>query len=172
MTLSLYDTTIPSFLQTLTALGGYLDKGLAHCTSQGVDPGTFVEARLYPDMLPLRFQVVSAAHHSLGAIEAPQSGSFSPPKGGEYDYPGLQKLVADTITALKGKTPEAIDGCLGREVSFKMRDRANGFTAENFLLSFSFPNFYFHSSIAYALLRSKGVPLGKRDFLGHLRIKT
>lgn len=172
MTLSLYDTTVPSFLQTLTALGGYLDKGLAHCKSQDIDPSTFVEARLYPDMLPLRFQVVSATHHSLGALDAVKSGAFAPPRGGEFDYPGLQKLVADTITALKDKTPDEVNACSGREVSFNIRDRAIPFTAENFLLSFSFPNFYFHASVAYALLRSKGVPLGKRDFLGHLRIKT
>lgn len=173
MTMSLYDLTVPSFVQTLSALGGYLDKGLAHCTAQGIDPATVVEARLHADMLPMRFQVVSAAHHSLGALEAAQSGTFLPPRPApDLDYAGLQKLVAEAIASLKAKSRDEIDACVGREVIFKLGERKIPFAAENFLLSFSFPNFYFHSTIAYALLRHAGVPLGKRDFLGQLRIKT
>jgi hypothetical protein len=98
---------------------------------------------------------------------------FAPPgKTEPLDYPGLQKLMADTSDALQRLTREEVDALAGAHVDFQMRDRKVPFTAENFLLSFSLPNFYFHATTAYDILRSKAVPLGKRDFLGRLRIKT
>jgi hypothetical protein len=164
---------VPNYLQTLAAVGGFLDKGLAFCTSNNAAPGDMVECRLATDMLPLRFQIVSVAHHSLGAIEGVKKGAFSPPgKTEPLDYQGLQKLVAETSESLRRLSPEEVNALAGKHVDFHIRDRKVPFTAENFLLSFSFPNFYFHATTAYDILRSKGVPLGKRDFLGHLRIKT
>ena len=124
-------------------------------------------------MLPLRFQVVSVAHHSLGAIEGLKKGVFAPPGQTEpLDYRGLQKLLADTLQGLQRLSPDEVNALSGREVVFRFRDRQIPFTAENFVLSFSLPNFYFHATTAYDLLRAKGVPLAKRDFLGQLRIKS
>jgi hypothetical protein len=173
MSTSLYDLSVASYLQTLPAVAGFLDRGHAHFTEQGVDPNEVVDARLFPDMFPFRFQVQSVAHHSLGAIEGVRSGEFSPPANlPELDYRGLQKLVADTREALQRLQPADVNGRAGRDVVFKFRDRQVPFTAENFLLSFSLPNFYFHAATAYDILRMKGVPIGKRDFLGQLRMKT
>lgn len=173
MSTSLYDMTVASYLQTVGAVAGFLEKGRAHCMGNSIDPGEMVESRLVADMLPLRFQVVSVALHSIGAVEGVKKGIFSPPgETAPLDYAGLQKLVADTDRALQALDREEVNALAGRDVTFQFRDRKIPFTAEGFLLSFSLPNFYFHATTAYDILRSKGVPLGKRDFLGRLRIKS
>jgi hypothetical protein len=173
MPASLYDLSVASYLQTVDAVGGFLAKALDHCQGCGADPAGMVEARLAEDMLPLRFQIVSVAHHSLGAIEGVKAGVFSPPgKTEALDYAGLQKLVGDTGASLRRLSREEVDALAGRDVVFQIGDRKVPFIAENFLLSFSLPNFYFHATTAYDILRTNGVPLGKRDFLGRMRIKT
>ena len=173
MPASFYDLSVASYLQTVDAVGSFLAKGLDHCQGCGADPAKFVEARLAEDMLPLRFQIVSVAHHSLGAIEGMKAGVFSPPGRTEtLDYAGLQKLVADTSEGLRKLSREEVEALSGRDMIFQIGDRKVPFTTDNFLLSFSLPNFYFHATTAYDILRHKGVPLGKRDFLGRMRIKT
>jgi hypothetical protein len=172
MAISLYDLSVASFLQTLGGVAGFLQRGLDHSRDNNTDPSEIVETRLYGDMLPFRFQIVSVAHHSLGAIEGVQRGQFAPP--GEtppHDYAALQKLVADARDGLLGLTPDEVNALEGREVVFQIRDFKMPFTAEKFLMSFSLPNFYFHATTAYDILRSKGVPLGKRDYMGQLRMK-
>lgn len=173
MSVSFYDLSVASYLQTVDAVAGCLAKGLEHCQGCGSDPAKMVEARLADDMLPLRFQIVSVAHHSLGAIEGMKQGVFTPPSRTEtLDYAGLQKLLADTAEGLRRLSRDEVDALSGRDVVFQIGDRKVPFTTDNFLLSFSLPNFYFHATTAYDLLRTNGVPLGKRDFLGRLRIKT
>jgi hypothetical protein len=173
MTISLYDASVASYIQTATAVAGFLDRGLAHCQDNGTDPEALVETRLFPDMAPLRFQIVSVVHHSLGAIEGMKSGLFGPPTDKTpHDYAGLQKLIADALTALKGLKPAEVDALSGKDVAFQLGEHRVPFTAEGFLLSFSLPNFHFHATTSYDILRSQGVPLGKRDYMGPLRIKT
>ena len=173
MAISLYDLSVPSFLQTLGATAGFMERGLAHCTAMNIDPQEIIETRLYADMLPFRSQVALVAHHSLGAIEGAKNGVFSPPASMPgLDYQGLQKLLADTREALQKLTPAEVNALEGRDVVFQMRDLKLPFVAEGFLASFSLPNFYFHATTAYDILRTKGVPLGKRDFLGKLRMKS
>ena len=173
MAASLYDLSVASYLQTVDAVGGFLAKGLDHCQGCGADPAKFVEGRLAEDMLPLRFQIVSVAHHSLGAIEGMKNGVFAPPGRSEaLDYAGLQKLMADTGEGLRRLSREEVDALSGRDMIFQIGERKVPFTTDNFLLSFSLPNFYFHATTAYDILRTNGVPLGKRDFLGRMRIKA
>ena len=172
MALSLYDATVANYLQTLGAVGGFLERGLKHFQDNSIDPETMVEARLAPDMLPLLFQIISVAQHSRGAIEGVQSGEFRPPASKTpYDYAGLQGLVAQTREALSTWTPEAVNALGGRDVVFHLGEHKLPFTAEDFLMSFSLPNFYFHATTAYDILRTNGVPLGKRDFMGRLKMK-
>mgnify|MGYP003395494793 CR=1 FL=1 len=159
MAVSLYDLSVASYLQTLGGVVGFMDKG------------DIVETRLHPDMLPFRFQIMSVAHHSLGAIEGVKKGVFSPPTGPDYDYKGLQKLVADAREGLQKLTPAEVNALEGRDVTFQLKDFKVPFTAEGFVLSFSLPNFYFHAATAYDILRMKGVKLGKRDYMGQLRMK-
>jgi hypothetical protein len=173
MAIGLYDVSALSFLQVLGAVEGFLEKGRKHCAEKGVDLASIVETRLYPDMLPFSFQCVSVAHHSLGALQGAQAGLFkppSPPPG--LDYAGLQKLIADARAGVQGFSREAVNAMEGKDVVFEIGGRKMPFTAEGFLMSFSLPNFYFHAATAYDILRMKGVPLGKRDFMGQMRMKT
>ena len=173
MTVSLYDLSVQNYLQTLGAVRGFLDKAQAHFLENNLALDDIVETRLYADMLPFRFQVQSVAHHSLGAIEGVKRGQFLPPSGlAELDYRGLQKLVADTQGALQKLTPAEVNALEGKDVTFQIRDFKLPFTAEGFLLSFSLPNLHFHATTAYDILRTKGVPLGKRDYMGQMRMKT
>ena len=97
---------------------------------------------------------------------------FVPPSSkSDLDYAGLQALVAEARSELSALTPEAVDALVGRDVVFKLGERALPFTAEGFLMSFSLPNFFFHATTAYDILRHKGAPLGKRDFMGRLNLK-
>jgi hypothetical protein len=172
MAISLYDVSVASFLQTLGGVAGFLDRGLAHCRDNNIDPEEIVETRLYGDMLPFRFQIISVAHHSAGAIEGVKKGVFAPPSEQRpLNYVELQGLVADAREQLAKLTAAEVDALEGGDMLFQIRDFKVPFTAENFLMSFSMPNFYFHAATAYDILRSKGVPLGKRDFMGQMRMK-
>ncbi len=173
MAISLYDVSVASYLQTLGAVSGFLAKGREHCVKNGIDLGQIVETRLIGDMLPFRFQVVSVAHHSLGAIKGIEAGVFGPPGGvPDLDYPGLEKLVAEARSGLQQYKREAIDALEGKDVQFKLGERGMPFIARDFVLSFSLPNLYFHATTAYDILRMKGTPLGKRDFMGQPRLKA
>jgi hypothetical protein len=170
---SFYDFSIANYLQTLGALSGFLAKGREHCEKSGIDLGSVVEAKLIADMLPFRFQVVSVAHHSLGAIRGIEAGVFGPPAAPpDLDYAALEKLVAEARSALQVYQRDAIDALETKDVTFKMGERGMPFVARDFVLSFSLPNFYFHAATAYDILRMKGAPIGKRDFMGMPRIKT
>jgi hypothetical protein len=173
MAFSLYDATVANYLQILGAASAFLDKSLGFFREKGIDPAGVVEARLAPDMQPLRFQVVSLVHHSRGAMEGAKSGVFVPPSGKQdLDYAALQALVTEARDELSALTREAVDALIGRDVTFKVGDRAVPFTAEGFLMSFSLPNFFFHTTTAYDILRHSGAPLGKRDFMGRLKLKA
>jgi uncharacterized protein len=173
MAISLYDVSVASFLQTLGGVAGFLDKGLAHCQANGIDLNGLVETRLHPDMLPFRFQVIAVAHHSLGAIEGVQAGLFKPPAGPmNQDYAGLQSLIADARAKLQKLSRDTVNALEGRDVVFQIGDRKMPFTAEGFVMSFSLPNLHFHATTAYDMLRMKGAPLGKRDYMGQLRMKA
>jgi hypothetical protein len=173
MATSLYDLSVASYLQTLGGVAGFLERGLDHFRENEIDPDVVVETSLFPDMLPFRFQIWAVAHHSVGAIEGVRKGVFTPPAQlPPLGYAGLQKVVADARDTLSELTAADVDALAGGDVVFQFRDFKMPFTADNFILSFSLPNFYFHAATAYDILRSKGAPLGKRDFMGPLRLKT
>ncbi|HKT15588.1 MAG TPA: DUF1993 domain-containing protein [Allosphingosinicella sp.] len=173
MAISLYDLSVNSYLQIIGGIAALLDRGLAHCRDNGVDPEEIVEARLFPDMNDFGFQVQAVTHHSIGALAAVKDGTYVPkPQVPAVGYGALQAMILDTQAKLQHVTPEEIDGQEGGEVVFRYQDFAIPFTTEGFLLSFSLPNFYFHAATAYDILRMKGVPVGKIDFLGQMRIKS
>ena len=173
MAISLYDATVAAYLQITLAASGWLDKGLAHCKETGTDPEDLTGARLYPDMMPLAFQIELINHHSLPAIEGCKTGVFQPPPliFSKLNYAGLQKMIVDTIAGLEAITVGEVNTLEGRDVTFAAGDRHVSYAMEDFLLTFSVPNFYFHATTAYDILRSKGVKIGKRDFLGASRTK-
>ena len=172
MTMSLYGATVPAFQQMLGALSGLLDKAEAHCSATGHDPAALIAARLADDMLPLGYQVKSATAHSIGAIEGVRKGVFSPDMTPwPSDIAGLRAQLNATRAAIDALSADEVNGFVGRDAAFVFSETRMPFLAEDFLLSFSLPNFYFHATTAYAILRANGVTIGKRDFIGRPRIK-
>lgn len=171
MPVPLYDISIATYLQVLGGVEGFLEKGKAHLEENDIDLNEVVGTRLYPDMNPFQFQVISVAHHSMGSIKGVEAGEFSPPSGyGEPDYEGLQQLVGEARATVESYDADKVASFEDHTVLFKIGDNEIPFTAANFVLSFSLPNLLFHAATAYDILRMKGVPLGKRDFLGRMRM--
>ena len=169
MPISFYDLTVGSYVQIVEAATGFLQKGADHFAAKDIDPGEIVETRLFPDMANFHFQVTSLNHHSLGAVRAYQSGEFRPPKYPDCGYAELQAMTKKSLDALKPLSRNDVDPLGEGKVVVKIGGNEIPFTARNFALSFSLPNFYFHATTAYDILRMKGVPLGKRDFLGAMK---
>ncbi len=173
MAFSLYDASVANYVQMLGGVSQFLDKGLKYFQENGIDPESVVETRIADDMWPLHNQIVAVAHHSRGAMAAAKSGEFKPPASDPaLNYAGLQALVKSAHDELAALKPEDVNALEGRDVIFKLGDRAMPFTAEGFLMTFSLPNFYFHATTAYDIIRLKGAPVGKRDFMGRMRMKT
>ena len=168
MPLSLHAALVPSWLQILGAGRGWLDKA-AVC---GIPEAEIVEARLIDDMFPFAYQVKSMAVHSHGALEAVRQGVFSP--NFKEDLPQsldeLRERLDGAIAALGTIDDAELESFIGRPMRFEIGPKRLDFRAEDFLLSFSQPNFYFHASTAYGILRSRGVQVGKLDYLGGLRL--
>jgi len=168
---SFHEVSIDSYLQVLEGVAGVLDKGASHAAEAGIDLQQVVMTRLRDDMMPFHFQVVSVAHHSWGAIQGFREGCFSPPSF-ELDkaYADLQSLVAEARDRLAAVDRAEVEALAEKSIIFKLGKREIPFTNRNFLLSFSLPNFYFHATTTYDILRMLGVPLGKMDFIGPMRI--
>jgi hypothetical protein len=166
MALSFYDISVPVFVRGLGQLSHVLDKGLAHAQAGGIDPVEFVDARLAPDMFTLAGQIQSASDASkLGTARIAGITAPSFPDT-EATYAELQARVAKTIEFLQGVDRSLVDGAEAREVVMKVRGNELRFTAERYLLQFALPNFFFHVTTAYDVLRHSGVPLSKLDYLG------
>jgi uncharacterized protein len=173
MGLSLYDLSVPTFLQTVRAVGGFLDKTIVHCAETGGDPDDFVNARLFDDMAPFHFQIEAAWHHAVWGLEAARTGAFTPPGlVGPVPFAELRAMMSKAESALEAFTPSEINACEGKTLDLQIGPRWLAFTAETLILSFSLPNFYFHAVTAYDILRANGVPLGKRDYEGLLRTRS
>jgi hypothetical protein len=186
MRTSLYDLSVPTFLQTVSAVGGFLDRATRHYAETGADLEQVVKARLFPDMAPFHFQIEALTHHSVWGVETLKTGVFAPPPlVGAMPFANLRAMVGQAVTALEAFTPDEVNSLSGKELDidlFRPLDEDNAstsiwaprtlaFTSETFLLSFSLPNFHFHAVTAYNILRSRGVPLGKRDYEGRLRTR-
>jgi hypothetical protein len=173
MPISLHDAFVPSCRQLLGAGQALLAKAEAWCGEAGHAPESLIGHGLAPDMRPLSFQAAQMAHHSKGAIEGLRAGGFSPDlTPPPTDFAGLKAKLADADAFLADLDPAELDGRVGRDMQFAFGAVKMPFTAENFLLSFSQPNFYFHATALYAVLRNRGLPIGKRDYLGMPRIRS
>ncbi|MCB1512632.1 MAG: DUF1993 domain-containing protein [Hyphomicrobiaceae bacterium] len=184
MPTTLYDLSVPTFLQTTRAVGGFLDRTTKHCADTGIDLEEFVTARLVPDMAPFYFQIEALKNHAVWGMQAAKTGVFDvPPLIGAVPFADLRAIITDAIRALEALTPEEVNSWSGQTLDMKIfqpLDVENAttskwgprnltFTPETFLLSYSLPNFYFHAVTAYGILRTRGVPLGKYHFQGQLR---
>jgi hypothetical protein len=165
--MSFYDATVPAFLQILGSLSGILTKAEAHCAAKNIQPDVLLNARLYPDMYPVIRQIQTVCDFAaktcarLTNVEVPSTPDT------EKTFGELQTRIASTIDYVKSFKPAQFDGGETRDVNFPIGPK-NTMTlkGQQYLNNFGFPNFYFHASVAHAILRHNGVEIGKRDFLG------
>ena len=171
MSLSFYDSSVASYLQIIDATIAILEKGARHASENGIDLQDIVTTRLHEDMMPFHFQIITVAHMSVGSIRAMENGSFSPPSF-EIDksYEELQAVLANARTELADMKEADVEALAEGSMVFKLGKNEIPFTNKNFLISFALPNFYFHSTTTYDILRMLGVPLGKMDFLGQTKM--
>lgn len=168
MPLSLHAALVPTWLQILGSGKGWLDKAAA----SGIAEQDVLDARLAEDMFPFAYQVKSMAVHSAGAIEAVRAGVFTP--NFQEALPGtieeLRMKLDSAIALLEAIDPSEMNGFSNRPMRFEIGPKKLGFDAAEFLFTFSQPNFFFHATTAYGILRARGVNIGKLDYLGKLRL--
>ncbi len=171
MPISLHAAFVPSALQMLGTCDHLIGKAEGWCGETGRDHGEAIGACIHEDMFPFSYQVKSVAVHSAGAIEGVRAGLFSPDLAPPpEDFAGLRSRIAAAREVLEAVSEDELEGLIGRPMRFEFGDFRLNFTAEDFLLSFSQPNFYFHAATAYDILRMKGAAVGKRDFMGQVRL--
>jgi len=168
MTLSMYQASIPVFQRALTNLSAILQKAAAHAAAKKFDPAVLVGARLAPDMLPLSRQVQIAVDHARGAAARLAGVERPPVPDTETTLDELQARIASTLEYIGGFTPAQLDGSEDRKVTVPLRHGPLELSGKDYLLGFALPNFWFHVTIAYAILRHNGVDIGKTDFIGGL----
>lgn len=165
---SLYRTSIPVFVRAFGNLSAILDKAAAHAEARKIDPSVLVNARLAPDMFPLSRQVQSASDSAKGCAARLAGIEIPRFEDTETTFAELQARIAKTVAFLQGVKPAQLNGREDRTITLKLRTREVSFTAPDYLLNFALPNFFFHVTTAYGILRHNGVDIGKTDFLGSL----
>jgi hypothetical protein len=163
----MYHASVPVFLQLLGGLKGVIEKAEAHASSHKWEEGTVLNERLFPDMFTLARQVRQASEHAFGAgraagVEVPSL----PPI--DNSYAEMKARIDKTIDFLKGLQPNQLDGKEDAQVTITAGGQPRTFRAQNYLYRFAMPNFYFHTTTAYNILRSLGIEIGKRDFMGQM----
>lgn len=162
----MYQASAPVFVRMLNNLAEVLKKAVAYAEAKKIDPTVLLNARLYPDMFPLVRQVQIATDNAKGCVS--RLAGIDPPRyeDNESSFAELLSRIEKTIAFVKSVKPEQIDGSEARTITLKLRDQTNTFAGLVYLLNFAQPNFYFHVTTAYDILRHNGVELGKPDFIG------
>jgi hypothetical protein len=165
MKISMYEASVPMFVHTLKSLRVILEKGAAYAEAKKFDASVLANSRLFPDMLPLTRQVQIASDAAKGA--AARLAGIDPPKfeDTEQTFPELIARVDKTIDFLLSVKPEQLEGSEDRVITLKLRNESREFQGLHFLRHFAIPNFFFHVTTAYNILRHNGVELGKADYL-------
>jgi hypothetical protein len=167
MSLSMYQASIPVFLRSLGVLSRILDKAAAHAEAKKIDPAVFINARLAPDMFALARQVQIACDAAkIGAARLAGVDAPSHPDT-EATFPELQARIAKVVTFLQSIKAAQIDGSEERSITLKVRGKETSLQGQPYLLTWALPNFFFHVTTTYAILRHNGVELGKLDYLGY-----
>ncbi len=166
MSLTMYDASIPVYQSMLTAVTHVLKKGQINAKERDIDEQVFFNARLAPDMHPLSRQIQIAADLAKGGAARLAGVDIPSWEDNESSFADLHARLAKTLEFVSGFEKGDIDGSETREIKLKIADQEMEFTGQAYLLHFNFPNFYFHVTTTYSILRSQGVPLSKRDYFG------
>lgn len=167
MPLSMYQASIPVFIRSFGNLSKILDKGVEYAKGKGIDPATLIEARLFEDMHPLPAQIQRASDTSKGCAARLAGIDALKFADEEKTFDDLHTRINKTVEFLKSVTPAQIDGTEQKDVTLQAGKSTLQFKGQEYLLGFVLPNFFFHVTTAYDILRHKGVPLGKMDYLGN-----
>jgi len=166
MAISMYQITVPIFIRHLTGLAVVIGKAQALYKEKGLDENSLLSYRLYPDMFSFTRQVQAATDHALACISL-LSGVEAPKlEGNEKSLADLLARIEKAKAYLESVKPEQVDGTEDKAVVVKMRDREMGFKGMDLFQNRSLPNFYFHCTTAYDIIRHNGVEIGKRHFMG------
>jgi uncharacterized protein len=162
----MYSMSVPVFAKTLGNLSAILDKAAAHAEAKKIDPAVLLASRLYPDMFPLTKQVQVACDFAKGTVA--RLAGEDPPKydDNETTIEALKARIARTVDYVQGFQAARFAGAEERDVQMKIRDQTLSFKGLPYLAHMALPNFFFHATTAYDILRHNGVELGKRDFIG------
>ncbi|WP_341897670.1 DUF1993 domain-containing protein [Ferrovibrio terrae] len=165
MSLSMYQASVPVFARTLGALSKILAKGEAHAAASSLIPSDLLDARLAPDMYTLTRQIQAAC--DAAKFGAARPAGVTPPSNPDTErgFAELQARITATLDFINGIGEAAFAGAEERPVVVKAGSIELNFTGQSYLLTFALPNFFFHATTAYDILRHRGVPLAKRDFL-------
>ena len=166
MSVSLHETSVRTFNLMLKSLSKILDKAAAHATAKGYDVNVLLNARLAPDMFNLIRQVQIAGDLAKGAAARLSDSEIPKFDDVETTLPELHQRIQKTLDFINGIDVAKFDGAAERQIKLTVRDREFTFTGKDYLLTWGLPNFYFHITTAYAILRHNGVEIGKPDFLG------
>jgi hypothetical protein len=162
----MHQASAPRFANILRNLSAIIDKAQAHCEAKKIDPAAFTQARLFPDMFAFTRQVQIACDSAKGAVARLAGVEIPKHEDTEQTFADLQARIAKTVDFVQSVSAAKIDGSEGREIVMKMRAGDVKFTGMQYLLGHAWPNFYFHVTTAYNILRHNGVEIGKRDFIG------
>ncbi|MFI8483117.1 DUF1993 family protein [Pseudomonas sp. NPDC078700] len=166
MLLSMYQASVPVFTRMLSNLDAILDKAQAHAEATGFDSAVLVNARLAPDMYPLARQIQIATDAAKGCVARLAGVDVPSFADTEASIAELKARIAKTAAFVQSFKPEQLDGSEENTINIKLPSRELSFSGQMFLLHFALPNFYFHISTTYAILRHNGVKIGKMDYLG------
>jgi hypothetical protein len=169
MTVAVYDISIPALSRGLTNLSAILDKAASHAAAKKYDSMVLAQSRLYPDMHPLTRQVQIACDTAKGAAARLANVDVPKHEDTETTLDELKQRIAKTLDFLKTVTAAQVNSAESRTIEIKFPNGAWKFTAVAYITDFVLPNFYFHVSMVYALLRKSGVEIGKTDFLGAIQ---
>ena len=167
MKISMYEASAPRFAAMLRNLAALLDKAQAHAEARKIDPSALLQARLFPDMFPLARQVQIACDTAKGAVARLAGAEIPKHEDTEQTFQELKARILKTLDFIESVKRERFEGSDEREVTIKLRGQDTKLGGLQYLLGTAYPNFYFHVTTAYDLLRHNGVELGKRDFLGN-----
>ena len=166
MTISMYAASVPVFKQMLNSLAANLEKAESHASDKKIDPNALLQARLFPDMFALTRQVLIAADFAKGACARLAGVEVPKYEDTEQTFADLKARLAKTLAFIETLTPAQIDGSETREITTSAGPNSKNFNGQTYLLHYALPQFFFHATTAYALLRHNGVEVGKRDFMG------
>jgi hypothetical protein len=166
MSLSLYQASAPRFANTLKNLAVLLDKTQAHCEAKKIDPLAITSFRLFPDMFPLNRQIYIATDTAKGAVARLAGIEIPKYEDTEQTIAELKARIAKTVDFVMSVPAAKIDGSADKDIAMKAGGKDVVFKGAQYLLGHAYPNFYFHCTTAYNILRHNGIEVGKRDFLG------